>query len=192
MQTLNIPNSEGQTTSGHQAATDERQARLLKKQLIALARALVGDDDDRRRAALDHLRSAPPALGRAMANRLLWRFHRGDEKTAARAGEALAAAGGALAPVLSEALLSARRPDHQVLMVRALAAAGLGLGEGERGSVVHALFAMLSGKMHWSVRAAALDALVRLRADERPVGDAQADSGQGPPPENAPGRPEGA
>src|SRR5262245_7669740 len=88
----------------------KEQNRYITTCLAKIARALVGDDEERRQKGLRALSTAHPALARRLAERLVPKLQRGDDEVRRRAQFALMAAGKFAVPAVALAAVKSRVP----------------------------------------------------------------------------------
>ena len=146
-------------------ARSKEQNRYITTCLAKIARALVGDDEERRQKGLRALSTAHPALARRLAERLVPKLQRGDDEVRRRAQFALMAAGKFAVPAVALAAVKSRVPGFHLLAIEVLLAVGLGLGESDRTVILVALIDLLRADREKQVRDAAFAALMALRAE---------------------------
>lgn len=156
----------------HQTPTDKKvndKVKIINRGLAAIARILVGENENRRQKGLSLLATAPSAVALRLVEKLVIKLQRGSDDVRQRAQAALIAAGMFAVPAVALAAIKSRDSRLHFAAISVLLGIGLELHDSERLPVFAALFEMLRTEKEKPVREAAMDALMTLHfSDPRP------------------------
>jgi hypothetical protein len=147
---------------------------------------LLGPDEERRQIALRYAQEqgTPPVL-RLLVEQLAAALHRDDAQVRQRAREALASIGQAAVPSLIHELSWCQDPAHRLQLAEALAAIGPVLEAAKWPGLFCTLGVSLTLEPDEAVRAALMQAILRMRAVDSlpgPTKGSAASAGPGSPP----------
>src|SRR5262245_21965126 len=117
----------------------DEKTKCINRCLTRVVQALVGDDEAQRGRAVHILSTAHPGVARRLAEKLVRKLERGDDKVRQRAQVALITAGKFAITAVALAAIQNRNSKLHFAAIGALLTIGLRLPQAERAAIIATL-----------------------------------------------------